>query len=116
LREDRRARNGLAEPAGPAQRDVVLPLRAEDLADLAEQRVDVVADPTLAELAECRQITPDLGRVDVRVLRDLLGGDALLPHLPRLRQYLEVPRQTSRDAYRQALCHVVSSSRVCNSR
>jgi hypothetical protein len=34
----------------------VLPLRAEDPPDLAEQRVDVVADPALAELAERDEI------------------------------------------------------------
>jgi len=60
LREDRRARNCLAEPAGPDQRDVVLTLRAKDLADLSEQGVDVVADAALAELSEGGKVTPDL--------------------------------------------------------
>jgi len=40
LGEDRRARDCLAEPAGADQRDVVLPLRPQDLADLAEQRLE----------------------------------------------------------------------------
>ena len=115
LREDRRARDRLAEPARADERDVVLPLRAQDLADLAEQRVDVVADAALAELAERRQIAPDLSRVDVRVLRDLLRGDALLSHLSRLRQHLEVPGQTSRDTDRQAVRHTSSLRRACNS-
>src|SRR5512132_483945 len=44
LREDRRARDRLAEPAGADERDVVLPLRPQDLPDLPQQRVDVVAD------------------------------------------------------------------------
>ena len=50
LREDRRARDRLAEAAGADERDVVLALRAEDLADLAEQAVDVVADARLPNL------------------------------------------------------------------
>ena len=103
LGEDRRARDRLAEAAGADQRDVVLALRAQDLADLAEQRVDVVADPALAELAESREVAPDLGRVDVRVVGDLLRGDALLAHLLRLGQHLEVAGQPRRDADRQPI-------------
>ena len=76
LGEDRGARDRLAEAARADERDVVLALRPEDLADLAEQRVDVVADAALAELAERRQVAADLRRVDVRVLGDLLRGDA----------------------------------------
>jgi hypothetical protein len=38
----------------------------------AQTRVDVVADPALAELAEVGEVPADLGRVDVRVVRDLL--------------------------------------------
>jgi len=72
LGEDRRARDRLAEPAGTDQRDVVLPLRPQDLADLAEQRVDVVTDTALAELAEGGQVAADLRRVDVRVGGELL--------------------------------------------
>src|SRR2546429_7355745 len=53
---------------GSDQRNVVLPLRPEDLPDLAEQRVDVVADPALAELAKRREVAANLGRVDVRVV------------------------------------------------
>ena len=55
LGEDRRARDRLAEAAGADEGDVVLPLRPQDLADLAEQRVDVVADAALAELAEAER-------------------------------------------------------------
>ena len=95
----------IASPSRPAptSSDVVLPLSAEDLADLAEQRVDVVADAALAELAERRQIAPDLGRVDVRVVRDLLRGDPALAHLLRLRQHLQVPAEPSRDADGQTI-------------
>src|SRR4051812_16628177 len=90
LREDRRARNRLAESAGADQRDVVLPLGPEDLANLPEERVDVVADAPLAELAERGEVAPDLRRVDVRVVGDLLGGDSLLAHLLGLREHLEI--------------------------
>src|SRR5687767_14462565 len=70
--EDRRAGDRLAEPPTAEERDVVLALRAEDLADLRDQAVDRVADAPLAELAEGREVAPDLRRVDVRVLADLL--------------------------------------------
>jgi hypothetical protein len=70
--KDRRACDRAPEPARPDERDVVLALCAEDLPDLVQQRVRAVADSTLAEAPECRQVAPDLGRVDVRVLRDLL--------------------------------------------
>ena len=66
-----------------------------------DQRVDPVADPALAELAEAREVAPDLGRVDVRVLGQLLRGDRLLAHLPSLDQDLEVAREARRHAERQ---------------
>jgi hypothetical protein len=110
LGEDRRARDRLAEPAGADQRDVVLPLRPQDLADLAEQRVDLVTDTALAELAEGGQVAADLRRVDVRVVGDLLRGDPLLPHLPGLREHLEVPGEPSRDPDRQPLRQLIPPS------
>ena len=94
LGEDRRRGDRRAQSARADERDVVLALRAKDLADLGEQRVDGVADAALAELAERREVAPNLRRVDVRVLRDLLRGDAVLAHLLRLRQHLQVPAQT----------------------
>ena len=50
--EDVGAGDRRAEVAGAEQRDVVLARGAQDLADLRDQRVDVVADAALAELAE----------------------------------------------------------------
>src|SRR5918999_678614 len=86
------------EVAGAEQRDVVLAAGAQDLADLRDQRVDVVADPALAELAEARQVAADLRRVHVRVLGQLLRGDRLLAHLARLREHLQIAREPRRDA------------------
>ncbi len=101
--EDRRVRDRLAEPAGAEERDVVLALRPEDLPDLAREPVDVVADAALAELPEPGEVAPDLGRVDVRVLADLLRGDPLLAHLLRLRQDPQVLAEPGRDADRKAV-------------
>src|SRR5436305_10423405 len=101
--EDVRAGDRLAEVAGAEQRDVVLARGAQDLADLRHQRVDVVAHAALAELAEARQVAPDLGGVDVRVVGELLGGDRLLPHLLRLGEDLEVTREPGCNAQRQPL-------------
>src|SRR5215216_3790066 len=87
----------------PEQRDVVLAGGAQDLADLRDQRVDVVSHPPLAELSEARQVAADLRGVHVRVVGQLLGRDRLLAHLLGLREDLEVARKTRRDAERQTL-------------
>src|SRR4029079_18246136 len=94
--EDVGAGYRLAEVAGPEEDDVVLARAAQDLPDLLDQRVHAVADAPLPELPEARQVTADLGRVDVRVLGELLGGGRALPHLPRLDQDPEVARHTRR--------------------
>ena len=101
--EDVRAGDRLAEVAGAEQRDVVLPGGAQDLADLARPATRPVADPALPELAEAGEVAADLGRVDVGVLGELLGGDRLLAHLARLGQHLEVAREARGDAEREAL-------------
>jgi len=58
--EHRRPGNRATEASGTDQGDVVLARGAQDAPDLADQRVDVVADPALAELAEAREVAPDL--------------------------------------------------------
>ena len=68
-----------------------------------DQRVDVVADAALAELAEAGEVAADLGRVDVGVLGELLRGDRLPAHLARLGQHLQVAREARRDAQREPL-------------
>src|SRR4051794_8962221 len=101
--EDVRRGDRLAEVAGPEQRDVVLAAGAEDLADLRDQRVDVVAHAALAELAEAGEVAADLGRVDVGVFRELLRGDRLLAHLAGLGEHLEVARQARGHAERETV-------------
>ena len=96
--EDVRGRDRRAEVAGAEQRDVVLAGGPQDLADLGDERLDVVADPALAELPEAGQVAPDLGRVDVRVVGELLRGDRRLAHLAGLREDLEIARQPRGDA------------------
>jgi hypothetical protein len=103
LGEDRRARDRLAEAAGADERDVVLPLRPKDATDLAQEPVDAVPDAALPELAERREIAPDLRRVDVRVIGHLLRGDALLAHLPGLREDLQVAAEPGCNSDRQAV-------------
>ena len=107
--EDVRGGDRLAEVAGADQRDVVLAGGAQDLADLRDERLDVVADAALAELAEARQVAADLGRVDVRVVGELLRGDRLLAHLLGLRQHLQVARQARRDAQREPLAGAIGA-------
>ena len=101
--EDVGAGDRLAEVAGAEQGDVVLARGAQDLADLGDQRLDPVADAALAELAEPGEVAADLGRVDVRVLGELLRGDRLPAHLARLDQHLQVAREARRDPEREPL-------------
>src|SRR6185503_15806837 len=98
-----RARDRAAEVPGTEQRDVVLARGAQDLADLRHERIDVVAHAALAELAEAGQVAPDLRRVDVGVVGELLRRDRLLPHLLRLSEDLQVARQACRDTERETL-------------
>src|SRR5215207_7197429 len=93
--------------AGAEERDVVLARGPQDLADLGDQRVDVVADAPLAELAEAREVATDLRRVDVRVVRQLLRGDRLLAHLLRLREHLQIAREAGGDAEREPFAHLL---------
>ena len=101
--EDVGAGDRLAEVAGAEEGDVVLARGAQDLADLGDQRFDVVADPALAELAEAGEVAADLGRVDVRVLGEFLRGDRVAAHLAGLGQHLQVAREASGDAEREPL-------------
>src|SRR4051794_4280345 len=107
--EDVRPRDRLAEVARTEQRDVVLAARAEDLADLGDERVDVVADAALAELAEAGEVAADLCRVDVRVVGQLLRRDRVLAHLLGLGEDLQVARQARRDAEREAIAAALAA-------
>jgi hypothetical protein len=91
LSEDGRAGDRLPQPPGPDEGDVVLPLGAQDLADLGQEAIDRVAHPALAELAEVGEVAADLRRVDARVVGDLLRGDPVLAHLLGLGEDLQVP-------------------------
>ena len=97
----------IAWPSRPAPTSAMLcwPCVRRILRISPSSAVDVVADAALAELAEPREVAADLRRVDVRVVGDLLRGDAVLAHLLRLRQNLEVPAQPRRDAHRQPIRH-----------
>jgi hypothetical protein len=77
--------------------------RAQDLADLFDQGVDVVSDPAFSELSEARQISADLRRVHPGVFRDGLRRDARLAHLLGLRQDLQVARQPRGNAKSQSI-------------
>ena len=96
-------RDRLPEVSGAEQGDVVLPGGPQDLPDLLDQRVDVVADPALAELAEPGQVAADLGGIDVGVLGDRLRGDAGLPHLLGLCQHLEIAGEPRGDPEGEAV-------------
>src|SRR4029079_13708484 len=98
-----RAGDGAAQVPRAEQRDVVLAGGSQDLPDLRQQRVDVVADPSLSELAEPGEVAADLGRVDVRVVGELLRGDRRLAHLVGLSQHLQVTRKAGSNAEGEAL-------------
>jgi len=89
----------IAWPRLPAPKRAILCWpEVQDLADLADQRLDVVADAALAELAKAGEVAADLGRVDVRVLGKFLRGDRFATHLAGLGQHLEIAGKPRRDA------------------
>ena len=86
-----------------------------------DEAVDVVADAPLAELPERGEVAADLGRVDVRVLAHLLGGDALLAHLLGLGEHPEVLAEARSDTDGEpladppfALSHEPRRRHACN--
>jgi len=67
------AHNCLAQLTRANQRHCPRSIEAEDLVDLLEQSLDVVADALLAELAEVRQVFADLGGCHIDAITELLG-------------------------------------------
>ena len=66
-----------AEVAGAHHRDAQLAIEAEDLAQVALQVLDVIADAADAELAEVGEVLADLRRVEVELLGQRLRRDGL---------------------------------------
>ena len=66
-----------AEVAGAHDGDAQPAIEAEDLPQVAAQLLDVVADAADAELAEVREVLPDLRGVEMELLGERLRGDRL---------------------------------------
>ena len=62
-----------AEVAGAHDRNAQLAIEAENLPQMAFEIADVIADAADAELAEVREILPDLRRVQMELVRERLG-------------------------------------------
>ena len=65
------------EVAGAEDRDAHRPIESEDRPQVPLQLLDVVADAADAELAEVRQVLPNLGGVELELLGQRLRGDRL---------------------------------------
>src|SRR5262249_16323264 len=77
LPEPRIVGQGQAEVAGAHDRDPKLSIETENLPQVAAEILDVVADAPDAELAEVRQVLPDLRRIEVELFGEGLRGDGL---------------------------------------
>ena len=66
---------GEAEVAGAHDGDPQFAVEAENLAEVALEILDVIADTADAELAEIRQVLPDLRGVQVKLLGQRLRGN-----------------------------------------
>ena len=66
-----------AEVAGPHDDDLELPIEPENLAQVAAQILDVVADAAHAELAEVRQVLANLRGVEMELLGQAAGRDGV---------------------------------------
>ena len=82
-----------AEIAGADDRDAQLAIEAENLAQVALQIADVVADAAHAELAEVREVLADLRGVQVELLGERLRGDRLDAGALELVEAAQVDRQ-----------------------
>ena len=101
ISEDVGGTDRLAEVAGAEERDVLLRTGLKNLANFVGERIDVVSNAALAELAEAREITANLRAVNARVLRELLRRERLTARLLCLRQDLEIAREACSDAQRK---------------
>src|SRR5262249_40949276 len=63
------------EVAGAHDRDAQLAVETEDLPQVALQIADVIADAADAELAEVREVFPDLRGVEVKLFGERLRRD-----------------------------------------
>src|SRR5262245_21605711 len=84
-----------AEVAEAHQRHRPLAIEPEDLLELGLEAGDVVTDAAHAELAEVREVLPDLRGVEVEALGELLRGDGLHAVLFELLQTARVHRETA---------------------
>src|SRR5438445_2719312 len=82
-----------AEIAGAHDRDAQLAIEAEDLAQMALQVADVIADAAHAELAEVGEILSNLGGVQMELLGERLRRDGLDAGVLERVQAAQVHRQ-----------------------
>src|SRR3954471_24876389 len=71
------AGEGAAEISHADDHQRVPAIEAEERIQVLGEEVHLVADTADAELAELREVLPDLGRREMIAARQLLGGDAL---------------------------------------
>src|SRR5204863_9239921 len=86
---------GGAQIAESHEGDLPLAVETKDALELRLQTRDVVADAAHTELAEIREVFPDLGRVQAEPLRQLLRRDGLDPVLLELLQAARVDGQAT---------------------
>src|SRR6188508_82881 len=72
LAESRVIRQSQTEVAGAHDGDAQMPIETENLAEVAAQVFDVIADAANAKLAEIREILADLRRIEMKLLRQRL--------------------------------------------
>src|SRR5262249_9390945 len=88
-------RHGLADPPETTERDLPLRVDAQDRRDLLHEMADIVAFALLAELAEVREIAPDLRGGDPDTIRQIAGGDGRMPFIEEILQGAVVDREAA---------------------
>ena len=113
VHEDIRTGDGSTQVSATDERDIMLSRRVQNIPDVVDKVVDIIANTTLAELPKGGKVAPYLGGIDIRIFAENPGGDCFTTGLPGLGEDLEIARKPgghseSQSFFRHSLTSIVS--------
>ncbi len=94
----------MAQVARADQHDGPLILNVQDVPELPDQVLNIVACALLTKLTKMRQVLANLGRADAQLLRQLLGRSDCVPLRRHSVQATQIQWQTTYHNVRRVLC------------